>query len=174
MIAPDLQWSTGDLVTDIGQHIVADDNSTTNGENDIFHHGAVPMYYYFCTAGGHFMTDKFAELGGGIAQWQYEGIPYRVCPDQEPGTVPLYRYVNPAANRHFYTTNYAELGAGKYGYYLEEIQCYVFPTNRAGTLPLHRYSNPASGDHYIHDDVGGHELQRLQTRRDPMLRLAAQ
>jgi hypothetical protein len=62
-------------------------------------------------------TTNYNELGGGNAQWTYDG-PLAYCfPGQEPNTVPLHRYR--LTGRYLYTTNWNELGGGRDGWVYE-------------------------------------------------------
>lgn len=108
-----------------------------------------PLYRYWnATAGDHFYTTDWAELGTGRYGWEYEGVYGHVLQQQRTGTVPLYRYWNATVTDHFYTTDWTELGTGRYGWVYERIQCYVYPTQAPGTVPLYRYWNPTIGDHF--------------------------
>ncbi len=108
--------------------------------------------YWNPTAGDHFYTTHWAELGAGRHGWAYEGVQCYVHPTGVPGTVPLHRYWNAGIGDHFYTTNWAELGAGRYGWAYEGIQCHVHSHPVAGTVPLHRYWNAGIGDHFYTTD----------------------
>src|SRR5262249_27254446 len=103
--------------------------------------------YWNPTAGDHFYTTNWNELGFGRYGWNYESIQCYVYPGAVAGAVPLYRYWNPSVGDHFYTTNWNELGSGRYGWNYEGIQCYVFPAQTPGSVPLYRYWNPNVGDH---------------------------
>jgi C1A family cysteine protease len=108
-----------------------------------------PLHRYWNgSAGDHFYTTNWGELGGGRSGWVYEGVQCDISPIPQPGLVPLYRYWNGRATDHFYTTSWSELGAGRYGWAYEGVQGYVSPTPHAGLVPLYRYWNPRIADHF--------------------------
>jgi hypothetical protein len=116
---------------------------------DVTPTAVVSLYRYWNpSAGDHFYTTRYVELGSGRYGWMLEGVQCQVHEQQLQNSVPLYRYWNPGIGDHFYTTRWAELGSGRYGWGYEGIQCYVFQTMVAGTVPLHRYWNPSIGDHF--------------------------
>ena len=120
-------------------------------------HSEVPLFrYYHPSAGDHFYTTSFQELGNGKTGWKYEGIQCRILSARVRNSVPLYRYWN-NGNDHFYTTNANEIGTttygqvGRYGYKSEGVTGYCFPTRQAGTIPLYRYWN--GRDHFYTTDM---------------------
>jgi hypothetical protein len=66
-----------------------------------------------------------------------EGIEAYVFSTPEPGTVPLYRWINPRRGEHFYSTN--PNGADLRVFRAEGIACHVFDHPAPGTVPLYRW-----------------------------------
>jgi len=113
--------------------------------------GDVPIAlyrYWNAQIPDHFYTTNFAELGGGTAAWQYEGVACYVHATAVAGTVPLYRYWNSNIGDHFFTTDYSEIGPGKFGWVLEGPAGYVHPNPGTGLVPLYRYWNTHGRDHF--------------------------
>ena len=121
--------------------------STTTGAGELYG-------YWNNTAGDHFYTTNWAELGSGNYGWVYEGVQCYVHTTQVTGTVPLHRYWNSAIADHFYTTDFGELGSGNYGWVYEGIQCYVYPSPTTDAVALYRYWNGDAGDHFYTTDWG--------------------
>jgi M6 family metalloprotease-like protein len=117
--------------------------------------GASELHRYWNdTAGDHFYTTSWAELGSGNYGWVYEGVQCYVHAAPEAGTVPLHRYWNGDIADHFYTTDFGELGSGNYGWLYEGVQCYVYPSPTTDTVALHRYWNSDIGDHFYTTEWG--------------------
>ena len=95
-----------------------------------------PLYRYY-NGRNHFYTLHSAEIGtttaGVVGNYGYksEGIAGYCYPQEEAGTIPLYRYHG--NGDHFYTTDPAEIGTvvpgavGHHGYKAEGITCHVIP-----------------------------------------------
>ncbi len=108
--------------------------------------------YWSPSAGDHFYTTDWNELGGGASGWGYEWAQAYVLPFQAPGTIPLYRYWNGSGADHFYTTDWNELGWGNYGWSFERIQGYVPSASAGDTANLYRYWNGSIVDHFYTTD----------------------
>jgi hypothetical protein len=80
---------------------------------------SVPLYRYW-NGRDHFYTTNSREQGS----YTYEGVTGYCYPSHVAGTVPLYRYYQPAVVDHFYTRNTNYNG---HGYVYEGVACYVFP-----------------------------------------------
>ncbi|CAF3936813.1 unnamed protein product, partial [Rotaria sp. Silwood1] len=102
----------------------------------------IPLYRYAAGLYSHFYTTNWAEIGtdavGAVANgWLMEGIIGYVYSTKQPGTCPLYRYLN---HDHFYTVNPCEIGIiipgliGSNGYKLEGIAAYVLTTFKCDTI----------------------------------------
>jgi Repeat of unknown function (DUF5648) len=89
----------------------------------------VVMYrYYSSSAGLHFFTTNFTELGNGRGGYILESTPFYVYPSAINGAVPLYRYVNRSPlETHYYTIDFNLFGNGNAQWRLEGIQAYVIP-----------------------------------------------
>jgi hypothetical protein len=94
--------------------------------------------------GDHFYTTSVSERDSAIASFGYqsEGITCYVFVfgAQAPGTIPLFRLLNPQTGHHFYTTSKAELekAIASLGYKDEGIACQVFgsgPSQVEGRVP---------------------------------------
>ncbi len=72
-----------------------------------------------------------------VTRWRSEGIAGYVFTTNEPGTMPLYRWVNPRKGDHFYTTSSHE--PDPRNYHCEGVACYVLPAAGQGTVPLLRF-----------------------------------
>ena len=72
-----------------------------------------------------------------LTRFRSEGIAGYVFTSNEPGTVPLYRWVNPRRGDHFYTTSDKE--PDRKTYQSEGIACYVLPKADAEANPLYRW-----------------------------------
>ncbi|CAF3356937.1 unnamed protein product [Rotaria socialis] len=74
----------------------------------------IPLYRY-ATGDVHFYTTSETEIGtitpGSVGKLGYifEGIACNLLKEQQPNTIPLYRY-GAGSYSHFYTTNWAEIG----------------------------------------------------------------
>jgi hypothetical protein len=129
---------------------------------------SVPMYRYNNTKNGHhFLTTSWDELGGGNAEWTYEGIECYVDPSQQSEETPLYRYYS-GQHGHFFTTDFNELKNGNAEYHYEGIACFVFTSQVPTTVPLYRYWNGKLGHFYTTDfnELGngrdGYSLEGVQ------------
>ncbi|CAF4348635.1 unnamed protein product [Rotaria socialis] len=115
----------------------------------------IPLYRY-ATGDLHFYTTSETEIGtitpGSVGKLGYifEGIACNLLKEQQPNTIPLYRY-GAGSYSHFYTTNWAEIGTNApgtvvNGWTMEGILGYVYGTKQPDTCPLYRYWKP--GQHF--------------------------
>jgi hypothetical protein len=66
--------------------------------------GTVPLYRYCNSAGVHFYTTNWSELGSGGAGYWYEGVACYVRPGAYgTSSKPIYRFVNTDTGAHLYT-----------------------------------------------------------------------
>ncbi len=72
-----------------------------------------------------------------LTRFRSEGVAGYVFASQEPGTIPLYRWVNMRRGDHFYTTSTQEPDPRVYR--AEGVACYVFPQAERLTVPLYRW-----------------------------------
>jgi hypothetical protein len=72
-----------------------------------------------------------------LTRFRSEGIAGFVFAANEPGTIPLYRWVNPKRGDHFYTTRTDEPDPRTYR--SEGVACYVLPRADAQSYPLFRW-----------------------------------
>jgi hypothetical protein len=93
-----------------------------------------------------------SERDSAIASFGYhsEGIAGYVFDSQAPGTIPLFRLLNPKTGDHLYTTSVGERDSAiaKSGFQSEGIACYVFASQAPSTIPLFRLVNPQTGYHF--------------------------
>ena len=83
-----------------------------------------------------YTTDPRGELAPSSG-YEREGIAFYAYPDQQSGTVPLFRLFG--HGDHLYTTNSAEVdSATNAGYSREGILSFVYPDQQPGTVPLFR------------------------------------
>lgn len=114
--------------------------------------GAAPVYRFWSdTYNGHFYTISRAErdkliLNSPASIWRYEGAVYGAYTQQQPGTVPLYRFWSSTYSGHFYTTSAAERDKVIATYpdqvwQYETVAYYVYPqsTPVSPTLPVSRF-----------------------------------
>lgn len=98
--------------------------------------------------------------------WNSEGRVAATPTVQLNGSIPLYRYWNPAIGDHFYSTGLWPFGAGCTGgspcgagpWLYEGVSAYVWPTQSAGNdrVPIYEFWNAISGDHlYSADPTDG-------------------
>jgi hypothetical protein len=114
----------------------------------------VPFYrFYNDNLGHHLYTTNWEEIWSSTDIWSHEGIECNIYPNQEPGTVPLYRYFLQDRD-YFYTTNEAEIGTteigqvGKYGYVSQGVAGYCYPNSRTGVEPLYRFVEFGDTNHF--------------------------
>lgn len=104
-------------------------------------------------SGDHFYTISMNEVRFALEKCGYrdDGLAGYVFGIQTPGTVPLYRLLQPASGDHFYTLSEAERdnAIAAYGYQDEGIACFVYAeATVAGTVPLYRLANLVDGHHF--------------------------
>jgi hypothetical protein len=117
-----------------------------------------------------------------VTRMRSEGIVGYIYPLQQPGTVPLYRWVQPRLGGHFYTTNPLE-PADRNSFRAQGITGYVFAQPVPGSVPVYRWhsrrdwyytvSSDASwarGTGYRMDGVGCHILAMQQPGTIPLYR----
>ena len=135
--------------------------------------GAVPLYEYGWGIKSTLTTVYYSSYPA----YSYNGIFGYVFVSQEPGTVPLHRYVRDSNGNNYYTTN-----QGTYaGYSYKGILCYVYANQVTKTLPvyehsrvvepglIYRYSNdPNNFDNYSNDDAKFYILQNRQVTTYPL------
>jgi hypothetical protein len=96
--------------------------------------GTIPVYRLVSTGkiGGHFLTASSAERAEVIKRFNYkpEGIAFYLFSKQKPGTIAMYRLLDPHTEDHFYTANAAERDEAeqKDGFKAEGVLGYVWPT----------------------------------------------
>ncbi|KAJ9608389.1 hypothetical protein H2200_007377 [Cladophialophora chaetospira] len=102
----------------------------------------------------HFYTldpnGEFAPSTG----YEPQGITGYVHSTQHPGTIPIYRWYNPASTDHFYTAD----SAGEVApptYTSEGVAWYMFSDQVENTVALHRWHSPTTGDHFYTTDGAG-------------------
>jgi microsomal dipeptidase-like Zn-dependent dipeptidase len=101
-------------------------------------------------AGDHFYTILTNERDTAVTQYGYqlEEVTGYVFGIQVPGSIPLYRLMNPVSGDHFYTTSKDEgHNAISAGYLDEGIACFLSDLSTE-VLPLYRLYNPNNGDHF--------------------------
>lgn len=99
----------------------------------------------------HFYTTNKNEMLNTQRSYGYklesiEGYVWRI---QKPGTVALYRSVQPTTHDYFYTNNANTNAAAKaYGYQSQGVIGYVYAKKQAKTAPLYRMYNGKTRDHF--------------------------
>jgi hypothetical protein len=114
----------------------------------------VPLYQYkHKQSGNHFYTIDWDELKNGDSYWSYQGIAAFVCANQEPGTVPLYRFykkikkfLGKTYHDHYYTRIHSS--GINYNYKDEGVECYVYPTMQSFTVGFRQFYNSSIYDHF--------------------------
>jgi Repeat of unknown function (DUF5648) len=117
-------------------------------------HGTV-SFFRLNNGHDHFYTTSQPEANNAVTNlnFLYEGIAGYLYPQQQPNTVPLYRYYNPHNGDHFYTISLPEgQNAVAHGGYNAEgttpIAGYLYPQQQPNTVPFYRYYNSHNGDHF--------------------------
>lgn len=88
---------------------------------------SVPLYYYW-GQDGNSVRDSFYSTNPSIPPgFMPIGTTGWVFVDQQPGTIPLYRYFSPITADHFYTIDFSELGEGGPAWNYEGVAAYVYP-----------------------------------------------
>ncbi|KAJ9647322.1 hypothetical protein H2199_002309 [Coniosporium tulheliwenetii] len=105
-------------------------------------------------SGDHFYCLDFRGEIAPANGYEREGITGYVYAAQQPGTVPIFRWYNPANGDHFYTADPSgELAPQSYTY--EGIGWYMFKDRNVNSVPLYRWYNPNNGDHFYTTDATG-------------------
>jgi hypothetical protein len=116
-----------------------------------------PVYRFWAASiKRHFYTISVKErdtlLNDPRQVWKYEGVAFQAfADDQQPGTVPVYRFWCASTKSHFYTLKAKErdklLSDPRYKY--EREAWYAFPgTTPAGTLPVYRFWGTTTRAHF--------------------------
>jgi hypothetical protein len=72
-----------------------------------------------------------------VTRFRSEGVAGYVFVEGPPGTVPLYRWVDPGSGAHYYTTT--SFAPDQRNSVSEGIACYVYPHSAPQTIPLYHW-----------------------------------
>jgi hypothetical protein len=111
--------------------------------------------FYNRRLGVHFYTASEAEKDNVLRTlgsiYRYEGVAYRVNPDNPANSAPLYRFYNVRTGVHFYTVSEAEKEAVQRDLatiYRYEGVAYLVSTSPSGAQPVYRFFDRRVGVHF--------------------------
>jgi Secretion system C-terminal sorting domain/Repeat of unknown function (DUF5648) len=144
--------SCGGVIVDVRIENINDPQIYYSGKLKLIVTRPKPIYYYRQIAGGsgnYFYTQNYNAIGNGsIAGMSYVGVAFNANYDIVPGTIPIYRYYNPAVVNHFYTKTRLVNPVGTYGLNYEGIEFYAYNYQASGTIPVYRYYSPSLQNHF--------------------------
>jgi hypothetical protein len=117
--------------------------------------------------GAHLYTISVNERNtvlGLTDEWTYEGMVYKVTPDETTPMVPTYRFFNTENGAHLYTISEVEKDTvqntlPKFNF--EGIKYYVNETEVTDTVPVYRFFNTNNGAHLY--TISEHEKDTVET-----------
>ncbi len=105
---------------------------------------------------GHFFTADNSERNVVInaTEFKTEGVAFEVISTESvrvEGSIPIYRFFNPAQGTHFYTANEQEkiFLQSIDPFILEGVVFRAFDQDTASTIPVYRFFNAETGTHFL-------------------------
>lgn len=114
----------------------------------------IVLFGQIAYAAHFYTTDEKGEI---VAEsYNPEGIAAYVFKNQQPGTVPVFRWFHAGTRDHVYTTDVNGGGAQNVGYVKDNIIAfYCYPQQSDQTIPLYSFYNSQYNDHFYTTDKNG-------------------